>query len=614
MTPNIYRANGSWSEIAIGIFALTLLALWLIVSAPSASILLTDPDLGNQLSKGLAILAGKHPFADYPIGAYGPLVFYLSAMGQAVSGAAGGELIINLTGYFIGYALLWYLTKRITRNQFFALFILIMAVGLAPRFYKYYVVTLPLAHLLALHLTVGKADRRDVWILGASTALVGLFRIDFGFYALIATLVLFFLSPTIKFRRSLPAYLLTALIVVAPWLLFLIANGDVFEVIFQIVSLSAGLATGLGLPAPGTGDLLSGDPKFVSFFVVFWLAAALPWAGAIVSFLKETGKTRAAHVAMHVFSGLIFLQAAHRSDIGHLLQVLPCTLISLSLLVSRFVTTGRWFGVVAASLSFGAVALPIMDFQPGLRALSRGSDAFSHLPPWNLNKDELLDHLSRTRAGEKNAWMLEVLSMARGSANGKNFMFLPYYPQFYFLADKTFVGKFDSVHPGNRHSLPSEEEFASLNYSYIVDVPPFSFDNDPSRNLRWYAPEFARAIYEQNEVVAVFWPAVVLSRPASDTRKVQFINSNPLIHLATLHSGSTDSVVVKGDTLVLTLTAASSTGVKVMTQTGDVLDLPKVVESPVKGAFLDESVVAIQIDISALTNGTYTVVSDQGNF
>ena len=56
--------------------------MYLLLTGPSSFDLLFNPDMGSQLTKGMEILHGRHPFLEVDSGVYGPAIFYLSALGQ----------------------------------------------------------------------------------------------------------------------------------------------------------------------------------------------------------------------------------------------------------------------------------------------------------------------------------------------------------------------------------------------------------------------------------------------------------------------------------------------------------------------------------------------------
>ena len=92
------------------IFVSFLILFFIFLNLPKITSFFADADQGAQLAKGMQILNGMHPFADIKGNIYGPLVFYLSAVGQMISGGRLiGEVLIVVAGYYLAYLLLFYL-------------------------------------------------------------------------------------------------------------------------------------------------------------------------------------------------------------------------------------------------------------------------------------------------------------------------------------------------------------------------------------------------------------------------------------------------------------------------------------------------------------------------
>ena len=92
-----------------------------------------SPDQGFQLSFADQILHGNHPWSDVLGVAYGPLVFYCSALGQPLfNHTIAGEIFITFTGYFFGYLLFYMLMLRVSKNVWLSCLTLLSAVFMFP--------------------------------------------------------------------------------------------------------------------------------------------------------------------------------------------------------------------------------------------------------------------------------------------------------------------------------------------------------------------------------------------------------------------------------------------------------------------------------------------------
>src|SRR6516225_7085371 len=76
------RRTPRWLPVAI-VFAVALLSI--LFRTPWPRQVIGDSDAGHQLAGALQIARGGHPFADFR-STYGPLTFYVSFVGQWLSG------------------------------------------------------------------------------------------------------------------------------------------------------------------------------------------------------------------------------------------------------------------------------------------------------------------------------------------------------------------------------------------------------------------------------------------------------------------------------------------------------------------------------------------------
>ncbi len=90
------------------------LVVVLLVSTPRVDRLISNPDIGVELTKGQQILFGRHPHIDVDTTVYGPGIFYLSALAQRVADRRLiGPLAVIILGYLTAYGLMaWIVLRR----------------------------------------------------------------------------------------------------------------------------------------------------------------------------------------------------------------------------------------------------------------------------------------------------------------------------------------------------------------------------------------------------------------------------------------------------------------------------------------------------------------------
>ena len=261
---------------------------------------------------------------------YGPLIFYLSALFQYLSGERLiGEIILVLAGFTTGYLLLFLLIYRISSRWQAAAAGTLIAVLLIPRFYKYYVVLGPAVFLYALPFVTTEKDKKlPFFMLGCTVAVNALFRFDFGIYCVftaVLTLILLFArhkQPQLFLRQS--ALVICGIILpFLPWLIFLMTRGELTGVLSDIYRALSGRGGGLSLPAP---VLNITDLPFTSgqaFSLLFYLMPLTPLLLLLhLQSLKNRKHTGLFLFLSSIFAYCLYLQALHRSDIHHFLQAI----------------------------------------------------------------------------------------------------------------------------------------------------------------------------------------------------------------------------------------------------------------------------------------------------
>jgi hypothetical protein len=186
------------------------------------------------VSQGRQVLVhGEAPFRDFA----DPGIFlqiYASAAAQALLGySLLGEALLSLLFMSLGAALTCVLATRASGSLPVGLVLTIFAVAMHPRLYQYHVLVLPLLGLLALWAYLDRRTVPRLVTVGLATALAFLFRHDQGIYLLVAVVPTLLAAHWGDGRRLLAQrlglYGAVVAIAIAPFFLFLQANGGVLE-------------------------------------------------------------------------------------------------------------------------------------------------------------------------------------------------------------------------------------------------------------------------------------------------------------------------------------------------------------------------------------------------
>lgn len=499
------RTRARWFEYPLVFLAF---AFFVLAYAPSVGEILENRDLGVHLARAVQIDVGRHPFIDYPGGVYGPLVFYASFLAQVLSGwRLFGEVALDVCGYALAYAFLYAVFLRVGKSRTIALAALVAGALLLPRFYKYYIVLGPALYLFALESGCRRGFRLPALVgMAAASCVAGFFRLDFGAYAVLASLVVFALAAAggTGFLRSAALYLLACLVLASPFLAALVLSTDPLRVAGDTLGLVRGAKEGLGRALDP--ELLDGLPLVQARFqVAFWGARLLPWSLIAVAVIRRrrftSPSTRTFVVGSSLFTGLVFLQATHRVDPQHLLQVLPPCLVLLAWIAKNVAAAlPRVPGRVAACALFAVPVVLLGDQRQRYDELPRWGELTAKLGEYELSRAELrsADTWERPVA----TWMTISSWIVDHVPEGENVLVVPYRPQVYYLCERGYGTRFGWLTPGLFGGRFSEERFIEslANTPVVVDEVGYAFDSDPARGARSFAPELMRELYETRAI------------------------------------------------------------------------------------------------------------------
>ena len=491
---------------------------------------LFDPDQGTFLSMAQEILQGIHPFINInAVSSYGPLVSYGSAFGQYLSdNRLIGEISIIILGYTLAYMLLFYLTLKFTKSNIYSFLLLMFLVFLMPSFYIYYIVLGPALTSTILYIYLHR--RKSVWIvaLGFAVSITGMYRLDFGFYAFVTSIVAIILKQKNKgaICKDFFGLILTGLIFTSPWLIFLKLKINLTDVVVNIISASTKLASGLALPTPNFefGNVTSRYFSHYNLFSFqFWFFLSIPLITIVMIIFRWRVVEKSERnfvLCISLFSFMIFFQALHRSDYFHFLEVIP-----LSFVIAGWMIRVFWKVFLSNKLNFpkmlsgfilalflliGISFFQFFHYTNSIsikRKVDHLSDKFHH---YLLSRSQLRDYY---RKSVGNRWEIDVVDYVYNNTSANDFvLFLPYNPQFYYFSERLYSTPIGHFHPGSFPTHKSQVQFINkmMNTLLVVDLPEYSFDQMPERNAKYYAPEIMKYIYQNYRIVERFGPANIL--------------------------------------------------------------------------------------------------------
>ncbi len=483
-------------------------AIYTAAAFPDLGGLFADSDGGYQLLGAVHILANEPPVTGFRTN-YGPLVFYLSAVAQLWSNhRVMGELVLVVLGFAAGYGLYLRLASRLVLHWGFLMLPALVAVGLMPRIYKYYLVLMPFCCLAAMFKYMDHPRPRNLALLGIVVTVTGLFRPDFGVYALIAASVAVWLPR--RSWRDLAWLLLGTFLAASPWLVYIGAQGGLLRYLADSSLGAFATAQGLALPLPTT----QWSATLISLAnvrnVLFLAYLALPtWAGVMLLLGRSVipQMQRLQLVVTIVFAQLCMIQSLHRSDWGHLLQAIPVSLVLAAWLCSHGLTYSPRFGVarISAVLASGVLLLSALQigwagttpsFSPSLlgRKIRTFMEPIARLGPTLSDRDP----------GNEGARLVAWIRTHTGPRD--RILVLPASPQFAYLSERLIIGGQLALLPGHFDGYDDQSRLIAAlrrtDAALIIVRREFSFDDRPGRRLEAFAPQLMT--YLQHAYVRVY--------------------------------------------------------------------------------------------------------------
>lgn len=315
------------------VFSLTL--CFFILRAPSVEVWLSDSDHYVSLALAEQIYRlGEHPYRDFYTD-YGPLLNYISFIGQVISGhRIIAEIIISSLGFATAYSVCYFVMRKefgLPAMSAAAVYAALLLVSPFP-LYSYCFQLAIFLFLAAAAFYLRANSMRWLVLMALSIAVAGLFRHDYGVYTALGGGTAILLDTRLKAVSRIKRLLLLAsltFVFFSPWLIFLAWDGKALQYFHYIFTTSWTKGGQFALPHP---LLDTGRPGLTALYALFF---PIPFAAIAMSgyrFFKPSGISpgeRAFCAALAVTAAAHLLVASHRSDFNHLDYIVPSSVMSL---------------------------------------------------------------------------------------------------------------------------------------------------------------------------------------------------------------------------------------------------------------------------------------------
>lgn len=438
---------------------------------------------------------GEHPYVDY-FETYGPLTFYCSALAQALTGnRPGGEVGLIILGLSLGYLLMFRLLLLINKKIWASLLILALALILLPQFYKYYCVLLPFVALTAAQYYIVRPGRFALAGLACSVAFAGLFRHDFGAFALVMALVTVFSDSAVSRWHRLREcgwLLVIAVAFCLPWFGFLSWRHSLWRYFTMISYASTAMSQGLMLPHP---LLHWQDPALSLCYLVFFLLPLI----AVVLLWRNLSRYPAVEIRLQMavcsLAAGSLLQASHRADFYHLLEGVPPSFLCIAM-VGHY-AGGSCLWLLLGVLGFAWQGAPYsLVSNPSLQQFSR------NLSYYAMTRRQYVDHLVQE---DQTFWPARLVQSIRDQTIPESRIAIyPFFMKFYYFAERPFAAGMMLLAPGyfdsERYLQEAIKRLRDQDVRYVLWNEQYSFDDLEVRNPTNSSASFYQAIQDDYEV------------------------------------------------------------------------------------------------------------------
>jgi len=497
--------------------------LWVLANIPEPSSFIADNDWGLQLAGANQILHGEHPYVDFPI-YYGPLTPYASALALRLTNMKPiGEIILAVVGYSLAYLLLFHLVYRATDRMSLAISVTLIGLLLIPRMYKYYIVLGPMATLTALWWYVDKPNKWSWLISCIVIVLTGLFRQDYGVYAVVvgALVIVWRYNGDARGKlRELLKYIVTLFLIASPWLLFLQLNGSLYTYFYTSIIVAPHAVLSIAKPLEAYDFRASVFTKTNVTFIYFWFFNMLPTIGLATLWFNRQNYIKEEHIrvlSLIVLSELAMVQSMHRTDYSHVLQAIPMALVLYGWLAEniwqKLREGNKSIRVLAVMGGVGWLFIAGLTFPELIQSRIHLLTFAKHIRNLSVYTEDRPDYVLAVEAGNPTETTQVIRYIMKCSTDTDRIIAYVRSTNLYYMTNRRFGGGIMSVNPGLLSS--DEEKFVIETLEnqqpiIFVDRPEFTYTGNVETQFGNYATDLHDYLYAHFTEVERFGALSVL--------------------------------------------------------------------------------------------------------
>ncbi len=500
----------------VALLAVALLVIgWMTLCWPVPEVMLTSKDWVHQLGGANQILHGEHPFIDWRTD-YGPLRYYPSALAQRLLGPRTlAELLLTTAAYVIAYVLLFHLLWMASGRGLVAAALLVVALMLAPRLDKYYVVLGPVVCLWAAWRCIDRPTAAALMVLAAAVVVTGLFRADFGAFVGLAAGVAIATGPGGARERAgrLLCFAAAAMLFVVPWLLWLAQRGGLAGYFVDTFLVAPQHASAMSLPFPRFAPpLLDRRNAVFLLFVAAFLVPPLAFIVALRPGAVADSNERRRIVTAAVLAQAVLVHASHRSDFSHLRQTMPVCFVLCAWLAGWAMAHHRAASRVGIGLvGLAGAALLCAAARVAQWPNSHVGTALRMARVHALPRAAMVAELAARHPDD--TWLQAIQYVRRCTATDDRVVALPPDIGAYYFADRRFAGGQPAWSPGFFSGPADQRRWIDTvrrqGVALVLGDAWHNLDDRPERLFANYSPLITEYVTTQFMPIGAFGPVVV---------------------------------------------------------------------------------------------------------
>lgn len=421
-------------------------------------------DEGFLVDPVMRVIQGEIPYKDF-YHFYAPLSFYIFAFLFKIFSPS--LIIVRLFWIIIliTTALLIYSLSSRFMNKWYSICITLLFVVAPGPWHKSFFAFTTLLNLFMIFRYIESFTLKRVFLSGIITGISIFLRQDVGVFSFIVNITTIILLPLlikrVRIKNYIILYIIGVFLIVIPILFYFYSKGALFDLLDQLLLAGyKGTSTNF-IPFPKIFPLFNKEISFQG--IIDLLQRFLHYIPPIIYILytilifkniyfKKNNLKNFLFIPMVFMGILVFHQDLRRSEIQHLLEVLPiCYILCGNLLFNkRYILNSSILLIIWFLILIFLIKIDHFEFTNSILA--------------RIGQDTLLKNdRAKVFVSKEKAKVLEALLdfISKNTSSEDKILAIPDIPLIYFLCEKTSPIKYELIRPGHIRNKLEEDKIIS---------------------------------------------------------------------------------------------------------------------------------------------------------